>query len=454
MRRVPSLLVSCLLLGATAASAQPAPSSAATPEAPAASPAASATDLSLASLPDEDGVAALLWERSPEFASARARVASARSDLVRAGLIPNPELDLGANTLPLGTTNPPGLNRWTEVPNYGVGLSEQLELGKRGPRKNAARAALASTALDVQAQLRTRTYDLLERAAEVATAEVRVAELEKLAADASRLTELQRARAQHGETAGLDADRAALEEAQLQGQLAEEHNHLTEALLTCSQTVGLACTPFGGREAATQFLTARLARTLAPADVQQRPDLRSLEAQRLSAKSALTLARRRWIPDPTLHVGYLRDQFVISGNQLNSLGVNLTIPLPFFDHGQADALAASATAEAAERARAQLTAQAGRDVAALTTQRQSVETRRERVRTQTLPQASNLVQRLEAAVKAGGASMLDLLFARRTYGQLVLDAADLDLAAFRLAVSMERVRGAGPKPPTELAEHF
>jgi outer membrane protein, heavy metal efflux system len=446
-----------MLLGATAASAQTAPSSAATPEAPpapATSPAASATTLSLASLPDQDSVAALLWERSPEFASARARVASARSDLVRAGLIPNPELDLGANTLPLGSTNPPGLNRWTEVPNYGVGLSEQFELGKRGPRKDAARATLASTALDVQAQLRARTYDLLERAAEVATAEVRVAELEKLAADAARLTELQRARAQHGETAGLDADRAALEEAQLQGQLAEEHNHLTEALLNCSQTVGLACTPFGSREAASQFLTTRLARTLAPVDVQQRPDLRSLEAQQLSAKSALTLARRRWIPDPTLRVGYLRDQFVISGNQRDSLGVNLTIPLPFFDHGQADALAASATAEAAERARAQLTAQAGRDLTALTTQRQSVETRRERVRTQTLPQAANLVQRLEAAVKAGGASMLDLLFARRTYGQLVLDAADLDLAAFRLSVSMERVRGAGPKPPGELAEHF
>lgn len=441
-----------MLLGATAASAQTAPSSAA-PEAPPA-PAASATSLSLASLPDEDGMAALLWERSPEFASARARVVSARSDVVRAGLLPNPQLDVSANTLPLGSTNPPGLDRWKDVPNYGAGLSEQLELGKRGPRKDAARAALSSAALDVHAQLRTRTYDLLERAAEVATAEVRVAELEKLAADASRLTELQRARAQHGETAGLDADRAALEEAQLQGQLAEEHNHLTEALLNCSQTAGLACTPFGSREAATRFLTTRMARTLAPVDVQQRPDLRSLEAQQLSAKSTLKLAHRRWIPDPTLRLGYLRDQFVTAGNQRDSLGVSLTIPLPFFDHGQADALAASATAEAAERAHAQLTAQAGRDIAALTAQRQSVETRRERVRTQTLPQASNLVQRLEAAVKAGGASMLDLLFARRTYGQLVLDAADLDLAAFRLSVSMERVRGAGPKPPGELAAHF
>ncbi|PTL77626.1 TolC family protein [Vitiosangium sp. GDMCC 1.1324] len=447
MRRVPPLLVSCLLLGAASAPAQPVPSSPA-PAAPA--PAA----LSLASLPDEDGVAALLWDHSPEFATARARMASSRSDLVRAGLMPNPELDLGLNTVPLGPTNPPGLNRWTEVPNYGVGISEQFELGKRGPRKDSARAALASTALDVQASLRTRTYDVLERAAEVATAEVRLAELEQLAGDASRLTELQRARAQRGETAGLDADRSALEEAQLQGQLAEERNHLAEALLSCSQTVGLACTPFGNREAASQFLATRLSRPLPDADVQQRPDLRSLEAQQRSAQSALKLARRRWIPDPTLRAGYLRDQFVVSGNQLNSLGFTLTVPLPLFDHGQADRLAASTTAEAAERARLQLTAQAERDMVTLSAQRQAVEARRERVHTQTLPQASNLVQRLEAAVKAGGASMLDLLFARRTYGQFLMDAADLDLAAFRLSVSMERVRATGPKAPTELSEHF
>ena len=83
-----------------------------------------------------------------------------------------------------------------------------------------------------------------------------------------------------------------------------------------------------------------------------------------------------------------------------------------------------------------------------------METRRSRVRTQTLPQAAQLVQRLEAAVKAGGASMLELLLARRTYGQLLLDATELDLSAFRLAVAQERVRAGGPRAPAELSEHF
>ena len=451
MRRVPSLLLSCLLLGATTAPAQ-APASSA-PGA-ASSPAAPPAPLALASLPDEDALAALLWERSPEFAPARARVASARSDLVRAGLLPNPELQLGANTFPLGLTNPPGLNRLTEVPNYSVGFSELIELGKRGPRKDAARAALAATALEVQADLRERTYDLLERAAEVATVEVSLSELERLAADASRLTELQRARAQRGDTAGLDVERALLEEAQLQEQLAEGRNRLAEALLACSRTVGLACEPFGPPEAAAGFLAQRLSRPRPPPEPEQRPDLRALEAQQRSARSALTLARRRWIPDPTVSAGYVYDQFLISGNTLHSVGVNLSIPLPLFDRGQAEALAASATAEAAARTHALLTTQARRDQLALSAQHEAVEARRTRMRTRTLPQAAQLVQRLEAAVKAGGASLLDLLFARRTYGQLLLDAAALDLSAFRLSVALERVSATGPTAPAELGKHF
>ncbi|ATB36389.1 heavy metal RND efflux outer membrane protein, CzcC family [Cystobacter fuscus] len=448
MRRVPLLLVSCLVLGAPPALAQPD-----SPTATSAS-AASSASLSLASLPDEKGLASLLWAHSPEFATARARLAAARAEVVRARQLPNPEMDLSVGTIAVGPTNPPGLNRLTQVPNAGVGISELIELGKRGPRGDAARAALASTALEVQSDLRERTYDVLERAAEVATSEVRLAELERLAEDATRLTELQRVRAQRGDTAGLDVDRATLEETQLQGQLVEEHSRLAAALLACSQTVGLSCSPFGGREVASQFLSSRLSRPLPPSEVEQRPDLLSLEAQRRGAQSSLTLARRRWIPDPTVRVGYLRDQFLISGNQRDSLGVSLSFPLPVFDHGQADALAASAQAEASARARVQLTAQAERDTQSLTTQRDAVAARRERVRQQTLPLASSLVQRLEAAVKAGGASLQDLLLARRTYGQLLLDAADIDLSAFRLSLDLDRVRSAGPKPPPELGEHF
>ncbi|XXF79180.1 TolC family protein [Myxococcaceae bacterium GXIMD 01537] len=437
MRRSPPLLAT-LLLAATVARAG----------------VASPSTLPLASLPDDDRLAEVLWAHAPEFAAARARVASARANVTRAHLLPNPELDLSWNTLPIGPTNPPGLDRLKDVPNYVVGISELIELGKRGPRQDSARAALSATALESLAALRARTYDVRERAAEVATAEVRLAGLESLAGDAAKLTELQRARQRHGDTAELDVDRAVLEEEQLQTALGEERQHLSEALLACAQAVGLPCEPFGGQERAAAFLAARLSREAPEADPDARPDVRALAAQEASARSARVLAGRRWLPDPTVRAGYVRDQFVIAGNQLDSLFVGLSFPLPVFDRGQADAAAASATAEAARASRELLERQAAHEAGTLTTQLADVRRRRARLHEQTLPLAAQLVRRLDATVRVGGASLAELLLARRTYGELLLHAADLDLTAFRLSLGVERARAAGPQAPAGLREHL
>ncbi|WP_223642408.1 TolC family protein [Corallococcus sp. EGB] len=434
-RSFPALIALGTLLGLTA-SAEQRPSSSAS--------------LLLSNLPDEDGLAELLWEHSADFADDRARVAASRADHQRTHLLPNPELDVSMNTIPLGATNPPGLRRLTDVPNYVVGLSELVELGKRGPRQDAAKAALSATTLDVHAALRARTYDVLERAADVASTEVRIAELTKLAEDARKLTDLQRARQQHGDAAGLDVDRSTLEAQTLETSLGEEQAKLTDALLACAQLAGIPCEPFGSHERAMSFLQARLDKAPAPAAIEARPDLRALSAQEESARSSLKLARRRWIPDPTVRAGYTRDQFVIAGNQQNSLFVGMSIPLPFFDHGQADAHAASVSAQSARTAREQLTAQAERETATLNQQLRTVQERRQKLHTQTLPLAQGVVQRLDAAVKAGGAALQDLLLARRTYGELVLHAADLDQTAYHLTIAIARASAAGPRAPDTL----
>ncbi|MBU8896268.1 TolC family protein [Corallococcus sp. H22C18031201] len=445
MRRpLPFLAALLALVGPASGARAESPPATSTPPAGAA--------LSLAALPDEDHLAALLWEQSAEFAAVRARIAATRADLIRAHVLPNPTLDVSMNTIPIGATNPPGLRRWAEVPNYAFGLSELVELGKRGPRQDSARAALAASALDAQATLRARTYDVMDKAADVAATELRLAQLQELADDAAKLTELQRVRQRHGDAAGLDVDRSVLEEESLQTSLGEEHARLSDALLACAQTAGMPCQPFGGRTAAAAFLEARLARAPSAADIESRPDLRSLSAQEDSARAALTLARRHWVPDPTVRAGYVRDQFVIAGNQLNSLFVGLSIPLPFFDHGQADAHAASAAMEAARVSREKLAAQSARDASTLASQLAALRERRERLRNQTLPMAAGVVQRLDAAVRAGGAALQDLLLARRTYGELLLHAADLDQGAFHVSTGLDRAHSAGPRAPESLTE--
>jgi cobalt-zinc-cadmium efflux system outer membrane protein len=214
--------------------------------------------------------------------------------------------------------------------------------------------------------------------------------------------------------------------------------------------VGLVCRPFGSAEAARGFLTARLAASPPPPNLEQRPDLRSLQAQEAAARNALTLARRRWIPDPTFRLGYVLDQFEAAGNQHQSLLVGVTVPLPFFDHGQADEHAASALVTAAGQAQVLLRAASVRDLSALEHQRVEALARRTRLQERTLPLARDVVQRLESAVTRGGAPLPDLLLARRTLGDLQLDAADLDLFAFHLTVAQARAAGELPPLPESI----
>ncbi len=401
--------------------------------------------LDLSSPPAEVDLVQLLWSRSPDLVAARAKIGQASADVTRAKLFPNPGFDFQWGTIPIGPTNPVGLDKLADVPSYAFVLSQAVEIGKRGPRQDATRSARDAAMLDALEILRQRWFDLQERISEVATAEIRVGALAETVRDAQRLADLQRDRQQRGDIAGLDVDRAVLEAEKYGSNLGQEQEKLSAALLLCAQTVGVTCLPFGSIDAARVFLARRLAARPAPLDLDQRPDLRSLQAQEAAARSSLTLAERRWIPDPTFRLGYVLDQFVIAGNQHQSLVLGVSIPLPFFDHGQAEAQAASAQAAAALEAEVLLRAAGVRDVSSLELQRGAALARRQRLQERTLPLARDVVQRLETAVTRGGAPLPDLLLARRTLGDLQLDAADLDLFAFHLTVA--EARAAGELPP-------
>src|SRR5207344_1709005 len=76
-----------------------------------------------------------------------------------------------------------------------------------------------------------------------------------------------------------------------------------------------------------------------------RPDLRALRLQQQAAVVDATMHRRSAIPDPTIGVAFTRDYYEVAGSTPYSLGVSASIPLPFFDHGQYQALEADHRAE-------------------------------------------------------------------------------------------------------------
>jgi cobalt-zinc-cadmium efflux system outer membrane protein len=419
---------------------------------------AQAPALRLSELPSDADLARLVWQSSPELAAARARAAAAAADFERAKALPNPNLDLSWNTIPLGPTNPPDQpHPLATIPNYAAVISEQLELGKRGPRQQSTRKAAEAALLDGAELLRQKHLDLIQAVGQVANSEERIAALEDLVADAAALTELQQKRAQKGDTAELDTDRARLDEEKLRSSLAEERQKLALDLIACAQLVGRPCEPFGDAAKARQFL---IARAEPPAEqlealrgrLDERPDLRSLDAQQQSARAAEDLARAKAIPDPGVRVGYVFDNFLVSGNQGQSLSVGVSVPLPLFERGQADAAQARAAALAASQSLASLRAQSERDLGGLLEQARQLKERRTRMDGTALPLARGVVERLTRAVQSGGSPLQDLLAARRTLGELLEDSADLDLAAFEIAVSISRTVGALPLPEQELGQ--
>src|SRR5262249_61609580 len=112
---------------------------------------------------------------------------------------------------------------------------------------------------------------------------------------------------------------------------------------------------------------------------------------------------------------------------------------------------AVASVDAAARARSLLRTQLDRDAAALEAQAREVTERQHVLTTTSLPLAHRLVDTLERAVQQGGAGLSELLLARRSLGELQLDAADVQLLSYRIASELARNGAVGPPAPPELA---
>jgi outer membrane protein, heavy metal efflux system len=165
----------------------------------------------------------------------------------------------------------------------------------------------------------------------------------------------------------------------------------------------------------------------------------------------MVLAKRRAIPDLTVRLGYTYDTFVASGNQRQSLGLGVQMPLPVIDHGQADLEAASAALLHARHARASLVSSGQIALASAARQRRLIRDRQEQLRT-ALARADHLRQEAEGAVQQGGLSQVDVLLARRQYQELLLDDAALDGDAYDTALAIRQVAALFPRPDAAVEE--
>jgi cobalt-zinc-cadmium efflux system outer membrane protein len=389
-------------------------------------------------------LAAWLASHSPEIHAARARVAQSRADARSSHLLQNPVLDATLANVPISETNPPGLG-FNQTAIYTVGLSETIELGKRGPRIAGAELRQKSASLQLVAAERDQLSSSRFALGNALHRGLRVAIFEESLKDAEGAANLERTRYEQKALSGTEYDRLLLDLANLRADFERERAEYGAALADCAAALGAECELAGANE-------ADLAGA-APVDIGQastlrlehRPDLQALDADRQAAERDAALARARAIPDVTLRVGYTHDRFVASGDIRNTLTFGVALPLPVFDRGQHDSTKALNRAVELRDTRASMLLQARADLSGLLTRKATLEKVQAALERESLPRSSSVLQSTQTAFDHGGVSLTDLLLARRTHIALQLTLLDERFELFGIRNELDRVLALGAR---------
>jgi outer membrane protein, heavy metal efflux system len=386
---------------------------------------------------------------SPALKSPAREAGLAALGVAEARLYDNPSLDAAWSTLPVGKTNPEDLRHpYANVPSYGVGLSYTVPIKKRGPRIDRAEAFATGARAVLDAESRENTLLLADVLGQLATATLRHEGMGDLVNGSKRAVELAEARLAAKFGTPLEVDRLTVDLQRTEQLLLSIEAEIRESLAECSRLIGARCENFASGQAAREYL----ARWLVPSassetHLETRPDLRALEAYVAASRADGRLADAEAIPDPTLHVGYLHDRFIISGNQRNSLNVGVSIPLPVFNHGQVHR-------RAADLARIGLQSEHESRIAAARARipilRQRFELQRERcerLTSEILPKGEAVLHDLDKAAENRLIPVTDVIQARRSVGELLIEKAESCGDAYSAVVELIREIPASEQTP-------
>lgn len=377
---------------------------------------------------------------APALAQARRELEVAQAEAQQARVFSNPSLDAAWSTIPVGVTNPADLQRpFANVPNYAVGLSYTFPVAKRAPRRRRADALVQAADFALANDRRELALELAKVLGELATATVRRDAMRELVEGGQRAIELAEARLAAKFGTPLDVDQIRIEVERTAQLLTGVESDIELALANCAGLVGVPCESFRDADSARAYLKYWLAlRTRARKDLGERADLRALRAYGSAAHAEAELAAAERLPDPTLRVGYVHDRFLISGNQLNSLNVGVSVPLPVFDHGQYRRRAAESSRDLLGEEHARRLDVARRRIPPLEQRLALSEARCTRLEREIIPKALEVLQSLEQAVANRLLPLPQAIQSRRIASELVLEEADSCGDAYLAALELIR----------------
>jgi cobalt-zinc-cadmium efflux system outer membrane protein len=364
---------------------------------------------------------ALALARNHDVIASRLELETAEFDRVQAGVYPNPVFGYGLGNLVLGraTGSPPmpqpGFFGQTV---HAFSISDVVDIwGKRSARLRAANRSVAFKKLLAEDAIREIVYAVRSAFADVVR--------EQSERDLSHET-----RARYDETVHLSRSRfaagdisdAELKKVELEGLRYQNAEVDAVMELDLSRQKLAALLALGSADQ----LPGPLQETEAPRmdyamgplidrALMQRPDVRAAKEAKLLSDAMLAQARREADPDISLGLVYTHSQFTVSGDNSNTIGVAISVPLPIFDRNQANIGRAEVDRRRADNEGQKLVLEVRYDVAGAFRRVERAKSLLDVFNGGMLTRAESALKVAENSYRAGGISLLELLEAQRTY---------------------------------------
>jgi len=283
----------------------------------------------------------LALEKNPDLQTLRLEEESAKGQNERARLllINNPALE--GNVSKKDRPEAEGGGKFT---NYGFKLSQEFEIaGQRGARIEVSEKELAR----VKAEIRDRERILISDVKDAFTRALALKKKSGLARENVRLNEellgFTKIKFQAGDVSGLDVNLSEVELSKARKELLLAEREYRESLLALQGLLGLAPDRSFAIEGNLPSETPELPdkEVLKAQAFSYRPDAKATAFEMEKTEFALILVKKEAFPNITLSGFYDKDE------HRNAVGVEISVPLPFFDRKQAEKREASAKAEGA-----------------------------------------------------------------------------------------------------------
>ncbi len=356
---------------------------------------------------------------------ADAQVKSAEADLASAGYVPNPSVQFiyGRIVDPAYTDNLAG---GASANSYAIGVSDQAAIfdtvfGKRGLRKDVARAALAAAKMSKIDAYRTLDFALKQSYITLAAAQAALDFSKQVQSATTKTLDLQMLRypkvINEGELARFETTKLEADQSVDQAEQNLQSARVSLAFLLGDRgiTPAYAADPNLFKFAVPQKIESATLADLEREAIATRPDVQAQLRQEQRAQASIDLAKRQRVPDIALSAQYSQTGTGVSSVSPPMVSVGITAPIPLLYQNQGEIAHAEADLYAQNVGRrkveAQTTSEVANAYAAYSSSRRLVE----RMESSLLDRSRKARDITELQYNAGSTSLIDFIDAERTF---------------------------------------